>query len=173
MIRPTEIIQLIWASIQHLIKFDHPGELFFSNYPLKLGDSCQIRYFRPLRSGITLKKNSNLKANLLCSERTTSGSSSKNRRSFQEIILEQPLINQTIPADSQVIEFTIPIEIPKHSTPSFEAEHNRIVWEIEVDLQLEGWVYTQKNKGWLHRFPRVINGNLSTFVFAVDPELVD
>ncbi|MDJ0553280.1 MAG: hypothetical protein QNJ68_02310 [Microcoleaceae cyanobacterium MO_207.B10] len=61
-IRHIEVIQLIWDSIQHLIKFDNPGELYLSHYPLRLGDICQICYFRSLRSGISLKKNSNLKA---------------------------------------------------------------------------------------------------------------
>ena len=172
LIRLTEVIQLIWALIQHLIKFNHPGELYLSHYPLKLGGSCQITYRRPLRSGISLKKDSNLKASLLCSERITSGSSSKPRISWQEIILEESLINQIIATGTQVIEFTTSIEIPKYGNSSFEAEHNRIVWEIEVDLQLEGMVFTNKKKGLLYRYPRIINSNLSTFAFAVDPELV-
>ncbi|MDY7008587.1 MAG: hypothetical protein SWX82_32870 [Cyanobacteriota bacterium] len=171
-IKPTEIIRLIWASVQHPIKFDHPGELYLSHYPLKLGDRCQIRYRRPLRSGVSLKKNSDLRTSLLCSEAKVTGRKTK-RKSFKQIILEQPLINQTIPAGTQAVEFRIPIEIPKHGTPSIETDRNRIIWEIEVNLQLEGSSNTKKKKGLMGLNSRLPDSNVSTFVFAVGPELLD
>lgn len=168
-IKPTEIIRLIWASIQHLIKFDHPGELYLSHYPLKLGDRCQISYRRPLRLGVSLNKNSDLRASLLCSEVTVTQRKTK-RRSFKEIILEQPLINQTIPAGTQAIEFTTPIEIPKDGTPSIETERNRIIWEIEVNLQLESSSNAKKRKGLMGLNSRLPDSNVSTFALAVDSD---
>ncbi|NEO53291.1 MAG: hypothetical protein F6K54_09490 [Okeania sp. SIO3B5] len=168
-IKPTEIIQLIWSSIQHLIKFDHPGELYLSHYPLKLGDSFQISYRRPLRPGVSLKKNSDLSTSLLCSKVTVTQRKTK-RKSFKEIILEQPLINQKIPAGTQAIEFTIPIEIPNHGSPSIETERNRIIWEIEVNLQLESSFDTKKKKGLMGLNSRLPDSNVSTFALAVDSD---
>ncbi|GGA30101.1 hypothetical protein CYANOKiyG1_46640 [Okeania sp. KiyG1] len=148
--------------------FEHSGKLLVSEYPLKLGGSYQIRYRRPLRLGATLNQNACLKAVLRCSEVVTYYIGT-DPETVRQIILEKPLINQTVLADTQGIEFKASIEIPNNSTPSFRADHNSILWTIEVDLNQEELVSTEKTN-------RAVYGpdwdyiSLS-FPFTVDPIL--
>ncbi|MEM1170772.1 MAG: hypothetical protein AAGJ08_17255 [Cyanobacteria bacterium P01_H01_bin.35] len=126
-------------------KFEHLGELFLPEYPLKLGSSYEIRYRRPLRSGVTLNRNSEFKVQLVYSEVVTHGIGS-DEETKEHIILEQPLINQIVPGDAKAIEFTKSIEIPQKSIPSLELEHNRIWWRIVVVLEPEGLESKKKTK---------------------------
>lgn len=149
-------------------KFEHPGELLLSEHPLKLGGRYQIRYRRPLRSGVTLNQNTYLKAVLKCSEVVTYGLGS-DEETVRQIILEQPLINQTVLADTKEIEFKTSIEIPNNSAPSLQAAHNCILWTIEVELNKEELVSTKKKNREIYRpeFDYI----LCTFPFTVDPIL--
>ncbi|GGA30107.1 hypothetical protein CYANOKiyG1_46650 [Okeania sp. KiyG1] len=124
-------------------KFENPGELLVSEHPLKLGGSYQIHYRRPLRSGATLNQNVYLKAVLRCSEVVTYYVGT-DRETVRQIILEEPLINQTVLADTQEIEFKTSIEIPNNSAPSLQTYNNCILWTIEVELNKEKLVFIKK-----------------------------
>ncbi|MEL7034583.1 MAG: hypothetical protein AAFO04_03030 [Cyanobacteria bacterium J06592_8] len=115
-----------------------------------------------------LKKNGTLKARLLCSEVVTYTVGTDDV-TVRQIIQEQPVITKNLGSGTQNIEFTASIEIPKNSPPSFAGKNNKILWEIEVNLELEGLVSTDKKMGAISMLP---NGTLSTFAFCVDPEIV-
>lgn len=147
-------------------KFERPGELILSKYPLKLGESCQIRYRRLLKTGITLPETGHLKARLLCSEVVTYRVGTDDT-TVRKIMFEKSLAEQTLDRGTRSIEFEETLEIPSNSTPSFQAENNRILWEIEVKLDLPGLISPEKNP--LSAF---MSPDLSTFAFVVDPEVV-
>jgi hypothetical protein len=151
-------------------KFDKPGELLISKYPLQLGSVCQIHYRRPLKAGITLPQNGRLKANLLCSEVVTYTVGTDDT-TVRQIIFEKALADQTLHQGTSLIEFEVTLEIPHNSIPSFQSKNNQILWVIEVKLDLPGLIPRKKNFWDIREI--IGSPTLSTFAFVVDPEMVE
>ncbi|MGL5081786.1 MAG: hypothetical protein ACRC8A_09895 [Microcoleaceae cyanobacterium] len=148
-------------------KFQGSGQLLLSQYPLKLRDTCQIQFRRSLAVGNGLQQTGQLKVRLLCSEVVTYRVGTDNT-TVRKIVLEQPLGGRFLPLGMQTIEHAATFTIPRNVAPSFQAENNRILWEIEAKIDLNSSALQKKN---MKEDPWVQDGTLSTFAFAVDPEV--
>ncbi len=155
-----------YRKVKQSAKFERPGEVILSKYPLHLGESCQVGYRRLLKTGMTLPETGHLKARLLCSEVVTY-TVGTDETTVRKIMFEKSLANQTLYRGTRSIEFEETLEIPSNITPSFKAKNNQILWEIEVQLELPGLISPEKNP-----FSNFISQTLSTFAFVVDPEVV-
>ncbi|NJK39311.1 MAG: hypothetical protein HC920_17260 [Oscillatoriales cyanobacterium SM2_3_0] len=154
--------------IKNTKKFQGAGKLLLSQSPLKLGDHCQAQFCRSLASGNSLEQTAQLKARLLCAEIVTYRVGTDDT-TVRQIVFEQPLETQSVPTGTQTIEYTATLKIPSNATPSFEAKHNRILWQVEVKVEFDPVILQQKNT---NKDPWVEDGTLSTFAFSVDPEVV-
>jgi hypothetical protein len=136
-----------WKTIQL-----HPAELVLPSYPLRLGESCSIRYQRRRRQG-SFTRSATVEAKLICDEwvQYTQGTDTVTKT---HALWEQVLSTQTVVSGEQQAYYTEKIHIRPEGPPSFLAEHNKIRWQLIIKL----------------RAPGIPSACISTFSLKVLPE---
>ena len=113
-----------------------PGEAILSAYPLRMGESCRVRYRRRLRRGATSRPGQ-ITAKWLCYEWIEYGRGT-NSVTKTHILSEIDLPKSSIPRGSKAIEYEARVKIPAQGPPSFDANNNQVRWEILIDIDLPG-----------------------------------
>jgi hypothetical protein len=132
----------------------HPAELILPSYPLRLGESCTIRYRRRLRNG-SFMRSAAIEAKLVCDEwvQYTQGTDTVTKT---HLLWEQSLPPKTVVSGEQQADYASQINIRSEGPPSFSAEHNKIRWQLVVKLKAPG----------------IPTACISTFSLKVMPELM-
>lgn len=130
-----------------------PGEIVLPQFPLRLGETCQVRYRRQLRSGRTHQPGQ-VSATLICYEwvRYRVGTDTK---TATQTVWEQPFPASEVYAGTSKIEHDYSLQISTQTPPSFTATNNEIRWELRVLLDLPG-----------------VAKDTSTFRLTIAPEVV-
>lgn len=129
-----------------------PGEIVLSKFPLRLGEECQVSYRRRLRCG-QMPLSMTLNAQLVCYEWVSYAKGTVTETLTQKV-WEQSLPAKNLLLDSK-LEYDCTIQIPSQGFPSFEAEHNKICWALQVSLE-----QSERSK------------STSTFFLTVEPEVL-
>ncbi len=121
----------VWKN--HLL---HPAELILPSYPLRLGETCAIRYRRRLRQG-AFTRSAELEAQLVCDEwvQYTQGTDTVTKT---HPIWEKALPPQTVVSGERQADYTGHMSIRPQGPPSIFAKHNRIRWQLVVKLKAPG-----------------------------------
>ena len=106
---------------------------------IPLGWSGTATYVRPLHGATVLS----IEARLQCQERVEKGSG-KNRREWRELVLDEPLAQQSAPMMEQ-LRVQIPLRIPTAGPPSFTYTDNEIIWWVRLHLRMEGCPNTRSS----------------------------
>jgi hypothetical protein len=139
----------LWKKLTFL-----PAELILPSYPLRLGESCAIRYRRRLRKG-TFGRSAHLEAQLMCDEwvQYTQGTDTVTKT---HPIWEKALPPQTVVSGERQADYTGHISIRPQGPPSIFAKHNKIRWQLVIKL----------------RAPGIPSDCISTFALNVLPESI-
>lgn len=131
-----------------------PGELILSQWPLRMGETYQVRYRRQLRGGKRTTQAGQVAAKLVGYEwvRYRQGTDT---RTDTSTFCEQSLPSGEVFAGSSKASLDFQFQIPLQGPPSFEASDNQIRWEIQVTLTL----------------PKLVK-DTSKFRLWVDPEVI-
>ena len=148
-------IMLIGAGIHWLTTIAklRPGEIILSSYPLRMGESCQVRYRRQLRSGFTPCQG-RVTATWLCYEWARRNNGEEGSTKILTL-WEKSLPAVSVPSRRKIIEYETEVMAPPQWPPSFEAANNKIRWELRITVELPGVV-----------------SDTSFFRFRVIPEVV-
>ncbi|MEO1352646.1 MAG: hypothetical protein AAFW84_28260 [Cyanobacteria bacterium J06635_15] len=113
-----------------------PGELILPQYPLRLGESCRIRYRRQLRSGST-RRRGKVTAQLICYEwvQYRQGTDTK---TATHTLWEETFSTWEVDTGIRQVDYETQIQVAAEMPPSFEARSNQIRWEVRVKLDLPG-----------------------------------
>jgi hypothetical protein len=141
---PLALIVLVFAIIyrparQYLRAFFllQPGELIFSQYPLRLGSSERVTFRRKLKGNRKFPKNGSVDIKLLCVERVNY---TKGTDTITDIavIEERELRSQAVISNVSELRCHFDLDLPDRLPPSFEAAKNQIRWIISVGQNMPG-----------------------------------
>ncbi|MBJ7900080.1 MAG: hypothetical protein GC158_09205 [Cyanobacteria bacterium RI_101] len=120
-----------------------PGELLFSHYPLRLGDSDRLTFRRRLQDNFwtklfnlqSLPTPATLAVKLVCVERV---SYTKGTDTIVEtaVVASYDLCRQALLPGEREMNSHFDLDIPAHLPPSFEGKHNQIRWLVLVEQTL-------------------------------------
>lgn len=112
------------------------GEPFLHSYPLKLGDSCIVKYRRQLKRGY-LSQPGYISAKWRCYEwaQYIEGTS---KETVTHTLWEINMPEDSISTSATDIEYITKIQVPSHHPPSFEAGNNQVRWELQIGVKLPG-----------------------------------
>ena len=121
----------IWTNLQL-----YPAELIMPKYPLRMGESCPIRYRRRFRHG-ALSSPGQIEAQISCDEwiEYRQGTDLVTKT---QTLWEKSLPSQTVLSGESQADYSSEIQIPIAQPPSFDAAHNKIRWQLIVKLQVPG-----------------------------------
>ena len=129
----------------------HPAELVLSRYPLRPGETCDVRYRRRLRKG-RFPKGSKVEVKLLCDEWVEYRQGTDTRQKTQDIWSLQ-LPARQIAAGVAQADYGSEFCIPADGAPSFFAAHNRVRWRLIVNLDVPGIPQVCRSDFWLNIVP--------------------
>ncbi|MEM8604840.1 MAG: hypothetical protein AAGF24_13520 [Cyanobacteria bacterium P01_H01_bin.121] len=131
------ICAVAWGTHQAWIRARlQPGELILSAYPLRLGESYQLRYRRRLRRG-TISRPGNLSGKWRCYKwvRYYDGRQFVTRT---QTLSETELALIVIQPPATRFEYAAEIEIMSDRPPSYDIGDHQVRWELQVCLDLPG-----------------------------------
>ena len=130
-----------------------PGDVFFSSYPLRMGESFAVRYRRELRHGSTTGRGQ-ITAKWRCYEwiQYKQGTDIETKT---HTLWEKDLPVKTVEVGLKRLEYEADLRVLSEGPPSFYADNNQVRWELEIALALP-------------KMPKAI----SHFQFQVVPERV-
>ena len=113
-----------------------PGEIVLPSYPLRLGESFSVRYRRYLRSG-SISRPGSISAKWLCYEwvQYRQGTST---RTVKHTLWETDLPERSVSAGTRRVEYDAQLHANSAYPPSFDAAHNQVRWELQVNVKLPG-----------------------------------
>ncbi|MEO0354172.1 MAG: hypothetical protein AAF268_05045 [Cyanobacteria bacterium P01_A01_bin.3] len=113
-----------------------PGEIVLPSYPLRLGESLNIRYRRQLRRG-SISRPGSIRAKWLCYEwvQYRQGTST---RTVKHTLWETDLPERSVSAGTRRVEYDAQLHVNPHYPPSFDADSNQVRWELQVSVKLPG-----------------------------------
>ena len=113
-----------------------PGEIVLPSYPLRLGESCNLRYRRQLRSG-SISRPGTISAKWLCYE-WVQYRQGTDTRTVTHTLWETDLPERSISAGTRRVEYDARVEVNPQYPPSIDASHNQVRWELRVSVKLPG-----------------------------------
>ncbi len=127
-----------WSSSYGKKQYPIAGQIGLSDYPLRLGQRYTLFYSRELAARRPIAKPGKLTIELVCAEVVTykQGTDTVHER---QILHQETIHTQSILVGSSgAIEGNCYFSIPVRGIPSFEAEHNRIRWQLEAKEEFDG-----------------------------------
>lgn len=139
----------LWTSLKL-----HPAELILPRYPLRLGETCSVRYRRRLRNG-TFNKPGKIEAQLICDEwiQYRQGTDTKTRT---HSLYELELLERTVVTGEQQADYEDKIVIPAEAPPAFSADHNKVRWRLLFKLKVPGVPQICRSEFLLKVVPEVV-----------------
>lgn len=131
------VIGIVWG-IRELIVIAKlkPGEVILRTYPLRMGESCRLRYRRQLRNGST-RKPGKITAKWLCYE-WVQYRQGKNTKTVTHTLWETDLPEKTVSSWTKQLEYYGQVQVLTDGPPSFDAANNQVRWELQVTVNLPG-----------------------------------
>lgn len=130
-------VGLWWASRYVLVIARlTPGRIILPTYPLRMGESCTIRYQRQLRQGRT-RNPGKLTAKWICYEwvRYRQGTDIVTKT---HLLQETELPHQFVSSNVQRLEYEMSVEVPSTGPASLNASNNQVRWELQVKIDVPG-----------------------------------
>lgn len=128
----------IWRLVSLRRKLGN-AQLFVPYRYMPMGYSGTATYMRPLR-GATVRQ---IEARLQCEEELEKGSG-KNRRTYTEIVYDEPLAPVTTPMMERM-RVQVPFRIPEKGPPSMSVDRATIRWLIRLRLTMDGCPNTRSS----------------------------
>lgn len=115
-----------------------PGEIVLSTYPLHMGETCRVRYRRPLRWG-SVPWPGKITAKWLCYEWVQYEQSITFAETATHLLWEADFPSRPVPPKTTQFESSMEVEVRAEGPPSLDAEDNKVRWELQVTVDLP-WV---------------------------------
>lgn len=131
------IASLVWG-IHRLAPFVRlkPGEVILLAYPLRMGETCRVRYRRRLRWG-SVPKPGQVTAKWLCYEWVLYSLGTESETETH-LLWETDLPARSVSPQTVQVEYVAEIEVRAEGPPSFDAKNNQVRWELQVTVDLPG-----------------------------------
>lgn len=111
-----------------------PGVLTVTSWPISLGQTIPVRFERAFKKAVDVTR---VEATLRCREvaRYQRGT---DVHEAQETVYDKKLPEFSPPPGVPMVRHQWEVSIPQDGAPSFEAHRNEILWELVVNLSING-----------------------------------
>ena len=146
------------------------GEVILPTYPLRMGESCRVRYRRQVRTG-SISRPGKITAKWLCYEWVQYGHGT-DTETVTHTLWETDLPSRSVSSGTTRIEYDAIVKVLDEGPPSLDKTDNQVRWELQVNLDLPGITKNTKNMSWFQLDLLSLSKGTSKFRFKVSPEVL-